>query len=137
MDLVETGCEQPVVAPLVQREPRVDDTRPAGDRADHLFGTGHLRYASGADEADRLDPRQPGHGEPVDQLGPDLRLDQRGVVLQAVAGGDVAKRDEAHRPHATVGNAPGSAQRPMARSTAVCSSGESAIDAVPRSMSFT
>ena len=90
MHLVEPGCEQPVVAPLVERQPRVDDARPPLDRGNDLLGSGHLGDPRGIDEAGRLDPRQPGRGEAVDELCPHRRLEDLRVVLEPVARPDVA-----------------------------------------------
>ena len=66
--LVEARLAQPVVAPVVEREAGVHDAGTRLDRRDDLLGAGHLRDARRVDEAHRLDPRQPGSGEPVDEL---------------------------------------------------------------------
>ena len=60
---------QPVVAALVHREAGVDDALAPLDRRDHLLRSGHLRHVLRADEAGRLDARQAGGREPVDELG--------------------------------------------------------------------
>ena len=94
--LVEPGRCQAVVPAVVEDEAGVDDTRPAFHRRDHLLCPGHLRYARRVDEAHHLDPRQPGGGEPVDELRPDARLENDRVVLEAVARRHVADGDTAH-----------------------------------------
>ena len=66
--LVEPGLAQPVVAPLVQGEARVDDALAPLDRRDDLLRAGHLRHGLRADEADGLDARHAGGGEQVDEL---------------------------------------------------------------------
>src|SRR3712207_8549435 len=45
VDLVEADRDEPVVALLVQHEPRVDDALAAIDTLDDLLGAGHLRDA--------------------------------------------------------------------------------------------
>jgi hypothetical protein len=42
------------------------------------------------DEAHGLDRREPGGGQPVDELRPDGRLEHRLLVLEAVSRPDVA-----------------------------------------------
>ena len=96
MRLVEPRRGEAVIAPVVEHETRVHDTRPALERRHDLLRTGHLRHAGGVDEADCLDPRQPGGGQPVDELGADGRFEHDGVVLEPVARRDVADRDAAH-----------------------------------------
>ena len=49
-------------------------------------------------ERRRLDDRQPGVEQPGDQLRLDLGRDQRGLVLQAVAGADLVDRDALGQP---------------------------------------
>jgi hypothetical protein len=65
MRLVQAGFHKPVVATLVEDETGIDDTRPAVDRSDDLFGPGHLRHPRRIDEAHCLDARQPSICEPV------------------------------------------------------------------------
>ena len=93
MHFVEVGGREPVVAPLVQRQSRVDDSGTPFDRLDDLFGAGHLGDARGVDETDRLDPGDAGRGQPVDELGADRRLEHQSIGLQAVSRRDVADRD--------------------------------------------
>ena len=94
--LLEPGRGQAVVAALVENEAGVDDARPALYRRDHLLGPRHLRDTRGVDEAHRLDSRQPGGGEQVDELRPDARLEHDLVVLEPVARRHVAHGDAAH-----------------------------------------
>ena len=42
MNLVEAGCEQPVVALLVERQSRIDDAGSPLDPGNDLLGAGHL-----------------------------------------------------------------------------------------------
>ena len=65
------------------------------DRGDDLLRAGHLRHALRSDEADRLDPRQPGRREPADELRPNLGRERLRLVLEPVARADVAERDAA------------------------------------------
>ena len=65
----------------------------AVEPGEHLLGAGHLGHEPGVHEARRLDPAQPGGGEPAAQLGARGRLEHRGIVLQAVARAHVAERD--------------------------------------------
>ena len=95
MHLAERCRRQPIVAALVEHETCVDDIGTVLERGDDLLGGGHLRHAGGTDEADGLDTRQPGPAEAVDQLGAHRRLEDEGVVLKPVAGGDVADGDAA------------------------------------------
>jgi hypothetical protein len=97
VDLVEAGLAEAVVAALVQRQPGVDDPIAAVDPGDHLLRAGHLRDKRGVDEADRLDPRNAGAGEEVDELRPLRGLQHLRLVLEPVARRDVADR-HSHRP---------------------------------------
>ena len=80
-------------------QPRSLSTRPGelgldvADRRDDLLRAGHLRHALVADEAGRLDPREAGRREPANELGANLRRERLGLVLEPVAGADVAERD--------------------------------------------
>ena len=94
--LVEIRRREPVVAALVQDEARVHDTVAPLDADDDLLRAVHLRHARRIHEAHRLDPRQPRLGEPVDELGTHRRLERLRLVLQPVAGADVADRDACH-----------------------------------------
>ena len=76
-------------------DPRDDALAPL-DRRDDLLGAGHLRHALGADEADRLDARHAGGGEPVDELGPHGGRERARLVLQPVPRPDVADRDRSY-----------------------------------------
>ena len=75
------------------------------DRRDDLLRAGHLRHALGADEADRLDPRQPGRRQPPHELGANVRRERLRLVLEPVPRADVAERDAA-RGEATRTGAP-------------------------------
>ena len=92
MDLVEAGKREPVVALVVEREAGVDDPVAALDAFHDFLGSGHLRDARRVDEADRLDPEQARAGQPIHELCPHLRLERRLLVLEPVAGADVADR---------------------------------------------
>ena len=92
VDAVETGRGQPVVALLVQRQPRVLGPVAPLDRGNDLFGAGHLRHRVRADEARGLDTRQPCGGEPVDELCANLRGERLRLVLETVARSHVADR---------------------------------------------
>ena len=112
MRLVEPGRGQAVVAALVEHEPGVDDARPPLERGDDLFGARHLRHAGRIHEADNLDARQPGGGEPPDELCAHRRLEHGGVVLEAVARSDVAHRHAAHMTPSCFSAASSSSERP-------------------------
>ena len=58
-----------------------------------LLGARHLRHELGVDEARGLDAREPGGGQTPAQLGAHRRREDLGVVLQPVAGADVAEND--------------------------------------------
>ncbi len=70
--LVEARLGETVVAAFVQDEARVHHPRLMVDAGHDLLGARHLRGHARVHEADRLDPRQAGGGQPVDQLGADL-----------------------------------------------------------------
>ena len=55
VDGVKAARSQPLVALLVEDEPRVRHAVLTLDPGDDLFRAGHLRHALGPDEADRLD----------------------------------------------------------------------------------
>ena len=92
VDAVEAGCGKPLVPLDVQRQPRVLRSIPTLDRVHDILGAGHLRHRVGTYEARRLDPRQPCRAQAVDQLGANPRRERLGLVLQAVAGPDIADR---------------------------------------------
>ena len=93
--LVQARLHEPVVAALVEDETGIDDPGASLDRRDDLFRPRHLRHPRGIDEAHGLDARQSGLGEAVDELGAHVRLEDLGIVLEAVARGDVADDDAA------------------------------------------
>ena len=95
VDAVEVGLPEPLVALLVENQPCVLDAVAALDAGNHLLGASHLRHAVVADEADRLDPRQAGLGEPVDQIGANRRRQGVALVLEPVARADVGD-DQRH-----------------------------------------
>ena len=77
-------AREPLPAALVQDEPgELGVDLPHG--RDDLLRTGHLRDALVADEADRLDPRQPRGGEPPHQVGAHVRRKRLRLVLKPVA----------------------------------------------------
>ena len=100
VDPVEAGRPQPLPAALVQDEPGELAPRRRG-RSDDLLRARHLRHALVADEADRLDPRQPARRQPPHEVGPDARRERLRLVLEPVAGPDVAEGDT-HRGEGTV-----------------------------------
>jgi hypothetical protein len=93
MHLAQVRRRQPVVALLVQDEARVAHAVAPLDRLHDLLRARHLGHARGADETGRLDARDTGPGQPVDELRADGRLEDHGIVLQAVPRRDVADRD--------------------------------------------
>ena len=56
-----------------------------------LLRARHLGHALGIDEADRLDPRQARRRQPPDELRPRLGRERLRLVLEPVAGPDVAE----------------------------------------------
>ena len=82
---------------LVEDEPRVLDAVAALDPGDDVLRAGHLRHRVVADEADRLDPREAGRRQAVDQLRAGLRREDVLLVLKPVARADVADRDQRTR----------------------------------------
>ena len=96
VDAVEPGGAEALEAALVQHEPGVLRTCAPLDRRHDLLRSGHLRHAVVANEAHRLDARQPSRREPVDQLGPHRGTELIGLVLKAVSRPDVAERDVRH-----------------------------------------
>ena len=93
MHLVGARGHRALDAAAVQRERGVDDAVDAMEGAEHLLGAGHLRHDLRVHEAAALDAGQAGRREPVAQLGAHGRLERDLVVLQPVAGTDIAERD--------------------------------------------
>ena len=60
-----------------------------------LLGAGHLGDQFRVDEADGLDPFRPGGFEAQDQFGAGRGVEDRLLVLQAVAGTDLDDLDRA------------------------------------------
>ena len=98
VEAVEPRGREALVALLVEHEPGVLGLFAPLDRGDHLLRAGHLRHAVVPDEADRLDPRQPRGGKPVDEVGANRGLERLGLVLKAVTRPDVAEREHQSRP---------------------------------------
>ena len=92
VDPVERGLAQALVALEVEDEARVFGAVAPLDPRHNLLGPRHPRNAVVPDEADRLDARQPGRSQPVDELGPHRGCERLRLVLEAVAGPDVTNR---------------------------------------------
>ena len=97
VDAVERGRREPLPAALVEHEPGQLDARARLDRGDDLLRPGHRRHRVVADEADRLDPAQPGRGEAVHELRAHRRREHDRLVLEPVARADVAEQDVGQR----------------------------------------
>jgi hypothetical protein len=91
--LVEPAGRKPLIPLLIQDEPGVDNSVPAIDRGGDLLGAGHLRDPVRMNKACGLDTRETGFGQPVDELGPNARLEKRALVLEPVARPHVADGD--------------------------------------------
>jgi len=89
VDPVERRLAQPLVAFQVEDEAGVLGSLAPVDPRHDLLRPRHARHAVVADEADRLDSRQPGRGEPVAQLGAGCGRERFRLVLEPVAGPDV------------------------------------------------
>ena len=92
VDAVERGRREPLPATLVEHQPGELGLDVAGG-VDDLLRTGHLRHALVADEAGRLDPRQPGRREAPNELRANLGSERLRLVLKPVSGADIAERD--------------------------------------------
>src|SRR6185436_16027646 len=95
VDLVDAGRERALVPALVEDEARIDRALAPVDRGHDLLGARHLRHALWIDEAHRLDARHACGREAVAQLRPDGGGEGRVLVLEPVAGPDVAD-DQVH-----------------------------------------
>ena len=112
MHLVEPGRDEAVVPSLIQYEARVDDSLPALDPGDDLLRARHLGHAGRIDEAHRLDARDAGGGEQVDQLRTRRRIEDGLLVLEPVARPDIADRDRRHRTPCSFSAPSSSSERP-------------------------
>ena len=88
-DLVQSGGDEAVVSPLVQREPGVDDAVDSVERRNDLLRAGHLRHPSRIDEARHLHGSDARSHELADELAADLGSEDFGLVLEPVARADV------------------------------------------------
>ena len=96
----------------VRRQHRIGDAGLAADALQHLGVVGHLRDPLRRDERRRLDRRQAGVREPLDQLDLHRGRHLARLVLQAVARADL---DDADRRHSSVtSSAPSSTCSPAA-----------------------
>src|SRR5881398_3224671 len=91
VDAVELGLPQPLEALLVDDEAGVLDRVAPLDPCGHLLGPGHLRHAVVPHEAGRLDPRQAGRREPVDELRAQRGRERVRLILKPVARAGVAE----------------------------------------------
>ena len=96
--LVQSSRDESLVAALVEGEPGADRPRARSHRSDDLLRARHLGHASRVDEAGDLDPRNTCVGQPPHELGPDVHVEDLGLVLQPVPWPDVVDRD-ARRSH--------------------------------------
>ena len=96
--LVESSRDESLVAAFVQSQSGADESRTRSDCRDDLLRTCHLGHASRVDEAGDLDPRNARVGQPPHELGPDVHIEDLGLVLQPVPWPDVIDRD-ARRSH--------------------------------------
>ena len=94
---VEPGRLEALEALLVQDETRVLDSVAALDPGHDVLGAGHLRHGVVADEAHGLDPRKARRREAVDELRAGLGRQDVVLVLEPVAGPDLADRDQETR----------------------------------------
>ena len=92
VEAVEPRCPKPVIALIVQHEPRILPPLAPLDRRDDLFRARHLRHPVVTHEAHRLDARKPHPRETVDQLGTDAGRERLRLVLETVPRPDVAER---------------------------------------------
>ena len=92
-DLLGTRGQRRLQALEVRHQHRVAHARPLAHRAQHLVAARHLRHPFRRDEGARLDHRQPGLGQRLDQrhLGRDRH--RRRLVLQPVARADLDDGD--------------------------------------------
>ena len=96
-DVPAAELQGPVEAAFVGHEHREVAAAVAEER--HQLGrVGQLRDPLRVHERRRLDDRQPGVEQPGDELRLDLGRDQRGLVLEAVAGADLVDRDALGQP---------------------------------------
>jgi hypothetical protein len=84
-DLGGAGRARRLEALEIGREHRIGDARPAADAFEDLGVVGHLRHPLRRDEGGRLDRRQAGVGEALDQLELDRGRHLARLVLQPVA----------------------------------------------------
>ena len=96
--LVQSGRDEALVATFVQSQSGADESRTRSHCRGDLLRTCHLGYASRVDEAGDLDPRNTRVGQPPRELGPDVHIEDLGLVLQPVPWPDVIDRD-ARRSH--------------------------------------
>jgi hypothetical protein len=91
-DLGDTCLQGAVQAALVRHQYGCPDAGRQIDPGQQFGGVGELGHPLGVDEAGGLDRGQPGRGQPVDELGLDLEVDDRVLVLQPVARPDLVDR---------------------------------------------
>src|SRR6185369_1769329 len=76
------------------------------------LGPRHLRDDLGVDEADRLDPRDAGGGDQLDELGALGRVEVLALVLEPVAGRDVEDDHAAQSTPSSLSEASSSSESP-------------------------
>ena len=85
---IRAGRDGAVETLQVRRQRSVGHARPALDAGQHDSVVAHLRHPFRRDEGGRLDHRQPGRGQALDQFDLGFARDDLFFVLQAVARAD-------------------------------------------------
>ena len=88
-NLVQSGSDDAVVSPIVQRKSGVDDAVDPVEARNHLLRAGHLRHPSRIDEARHFHGSDAGSHELADELDADIGSEDVRLVLEPVARADV------------------------------------------------